>query len=124
VLGPDGLSPFEELSRREGARTAILYACDLVEHDGEDVGNRPVLDRKAELAHPLRNSEAGILFNEHVAEDGPMVFAQTYRLGAEGIVPKRVAGTYRSGRCRVWIKVRNPASIAAVQRDRSANWSG
>jgi hypothetical protein len=25
VLGPDGLSRFEELSRREGARTAILY---------------------------------------------------------------------------------------------------
>jgi ATP-dependent DNA ligase len=26
VLGPDGLSRFEELSRREAARTAILYA--------------------------------------------------------------------------------------------------
>jgi hypothetical protein len=32
--GP-GLSRFEELSRREAARTAILYAFDLIEHDGE-----------------------------------------------------------------------------------------
>jgi hypothetical protein len=28
VLGPDGLSRFEELSRRKAARTAILYAFD------------------------------------------------------------------------------------------------
>jgi ATP-dependent DNA ligase len=37
VLGPDGLSRFEELSSREAARTAILYAFDLIEHDGEDL---------------------------------------------------------------------------------------
>jgi bifunctional non-homologous end joining protein LigD len=46
VLGPDGLSRFEELSRREAARTAILYASDLIEHDGEDLRRRPLLDRK------------------------------------------------------------------------------
>jgi ATP-dependent DNA ligase len=28
VIGSDGLSRFEELSRREAARTAILYAFD------------------------------------------------------------------------------------------------
>jgi bifunctional non-homologous end joining protein LigD len=31
VLGPDGLSRFEDLSRREAARTAILDAFDLTE---------------------------------------------------------------------------------------------
>ena len=55
---------------------------------------------------------------EHVADDGPTVFAHACQLGAEGIVSKRVDGTYRSGPCPVWIKVRNPASIA-VQRERS-----
>jgi ATP-dependent DNA ligase len=68
------------------------------------------------------NTEAGILFNEHIAEDGPTVFAHACRLGAEGIVSKRVDGTYRSGPYRVWIKVRNPASIA-VQRERSEIWN-
>jgi ATP-dependent DNA ligase len=34
VLGPDGLSLFDELRRREAADTAILYAFDLIEHDG------------------------------------------------------------------------------------------
>jgi bifunctional non-homologous end joining protein LigD len=104
VIGPDGLSRFEGLTRREAADTAILYAFDLIEHDGEDMRNRPFLDRKAALARLLRNTEAGILFNEHIVEDGPTVFAHTCRLGAEGIVSQKVDGRYRSGLCRVWIK--------------------
>jgi len=100
----------------------MLYALDLIEHDGEDLRDRPFLDRKAVLARLLRDTKAGILLNEHVAEDGPTVFAHACRLGAEGIVSKRVDGTYRSGPCPVWIKVRNPASIA-VQRERSENWN-
>src|SRR6266851_2483453 len=33
VLGPDGLSRFDELRRRPAAHTAVLYAFDLIEHD-------------------------------------------------------------------------------------------
>ena len=110
------------MRRREAADTAILYAFDLIEHDGEDMRNLPFLARKTALARLLRKTKAGILFNEHIAEDGPIVFAHACRLGAEGIVSKKVNSTYRSGPCRVWIKVRNPASIA-VQRERSEMWN-
>jgi bifunctional non-homologous end joining protein LigD len=122
VLGPDGLSRFEELSRREAARTAILYAFDLIELDGEDLRNVPFLDRKAALARLLRHTKVSILLNEQIAEDGATVFAHACRLGAEGIVSKRIDSTYQSGPCRVWIKVRDPASIA-VQRERSEIWN-
>ena len=100
VLGPDGLSRFEELRRRSAARTAILYAFDLIEHDGEDLRDRPFLDRKAALARLLRDTEAAILLNEHVGGDGPTVFEHACRLGAEGIVSKKIDGTYRSGPAR------------------------
>jgi len=70
VLGPDGLSLFDKLRRRESARAAILYAFDLIEHDCADLQNLPLLDRKAALARPLRGIKAGILLNEHVPEDG------------------------------------------------------
>jgi ATP-dependent DNA ligase len=96
ALGPDGLSLFEELSRREATDTAILYAFDLIERDGEDMRNRSFLDRKAALARLLRNTKARILFNEHIAEDGSVVLAYACRLDAEGIVSNRVDGTYRS----------------------------
>jgi hypothetical protein len=44
-----------------------------------------------------------------------------------GLVPRasslrRSTAPNRSGPCRVWIKVRIPASIA-VQRERSENWN-
>ncbi len=99
MLGPAGLSQFEELSRREGVQTAILYAFDLIGY-GHD-------------AH---------LINEHIAKDGPIVFAHACRLTPKGIVSKKIDGTYRSGPCRVSIKVRNPASIA-LQRERGEIWN-
>jgi bifunctional non-homologous end joining protein LigD len=68
VLGPDGLSRFDDLRRRVAARAAVLYAFDLVEHDGQDLRDLPFLDRKAALARLRRDTDAGILFNEHVAE--------------------------------------------------------
>jgi hypothetical protein len=68
------------------------------------------------------DTEAGILLNEHISEDGATVFAHACRLGAEGIVSKRIDSTYQSGLCRVWIKVRNPASIA-VQGERREIWN-
>jgi len=81
---------------------------------------RPFLNRKAALTRLLRNTKPGILLNEHVAGDGATVFAHACRPGAEGIVSRRNDGTYRSGPCPMWIKVRNPASVA-VQRERSEN---
>jgi bifunctional non-homologous end joining protein LigD len=91
-------------------------------NDGEDLRDRPFLDRKAALARLLRDTEVGILLNEDVAGDGPTVFEHACRLGAEGIVSKKVDGIYRSGPCPVWVKVRNPASVV-VQRERSENWN-
>jgi ATP-dependent DNA ligase len=61
LWGPDGLSRFEELSGREAARTAILYAFDLIEHDGEDPRARPFVEREAALAWLLRDPGSGIL---------------------------------------------------------------
>jgi bifunctional non-homologous end joining protein LigD len=84
--------------------------------------NGDVPGRKAALARLLRNAKAGILLNEHIVENGPTVFAHACQLGAEGIVSKKVDGSYQSGPCRVWIKVRNPASVA-VQRERSEIWN-
>jgi bifunctional non-homologous end joining protein LigD len=70
----------------------------------------------------VRIFEAGILLNEHVAEDGPTVFAHACRLGAEGIVSKRVDGTYRSRSVPDLDQGQQSASVA-VQRERSEIWN-
>ncbi len=57
------------------------------------------------------------IFDAAIAAAGRAVFAHACRLGAEGIVSKRIDSPYRSGRYAAWIKVCNPASLA-VQRER------
>jgi hypothetical protein len=47
VIGPNGLAQFHE--RRESARSTILYAFDLIEHNGVGLRDRPFLDLAASL---------------------------------------------------------------------------
>jgi bifunctional non-homologous end joining protein LigD len=101
VAGPDGVAQFDELRRRQSAGAAFLYAFDLLEHDGEDLRNRPLLDRKAALARLLKRTKTGIVFNEHVAVEGAIVFDHACKLGAEGTVSKRITAPYRSGLYRL-----------------------
>jgi bifunctional non-homologous end joining protein LigD len=120
VVGPDGLTNFEALRRRGAGEVAVLYAFDLIELDGSDLRNLPIETRKATLASLLRKPGA-LRLSEHIAADGLRVFAHACRLGAEGIVSKRLGSSYRSGPCHAWIKCKNPESVAA-QRDRAAGW--
>jgi bifunctional non-homologous end joining protein LigD len=92
-----------------------------MELDGNDLRSLPIETRRATLASLLRKAGA-VQFSDHILANGPDVFAHASRLGAEGIVSKRLGTPYRSGLCSTWIKVRNPASIA-VQRERSENWN-
>jgi bifunctional non-homologous end joining protein LigD len=121
VIGPNGLTDFEALRRRGAGEIAVLYAFDLLELDGDDLRNLPIETRKATLASLLRKP-GRLRLSEHISADGPQVFAHACRLGAEGIVSKRLGSPYRSGPHSAWVKVRNPASIA-VQRERSENWN-
>jgi bifunctional non-homologous end joining protein LigD len=121
VVGPDGLTDFEALRGRGAGDVAVLYAFDLMELDGDDLRSLPIETRKATLASLLRNPGA-IRLSEHISADGPEVFAHACRLGAEGIVSKRLGSPYRSGLCDAWIKCKNPAAVP-VQRERGAGWN-
>jgi hypothetical protein len=48
----------------------------------------PFVDRKAALARLLRGVKAGILLNEHVADDAPTVFAHACRLAPRASSPR------------------------------------
>jgi bifunctional non-homologous end joining protein LigD len=121
VIRSDGLTDFEALRRRGAGDVAVLYAFDLIELDGADLRDAPIETRKATLASLLRKS-AALRLSEHIAADGPQVFAHACLLGAEGIVSKRLGSPYRSGPCQVWVKCKNPEAVAA-QRDRAAAWN-
>ena len=105
-----------------GVHEAVLFAFDLIEHDGDDLCDLPLIERKRRLAKLIgRAKRRAIRFIEHLTGDGPTVFDHVCRMGLEGIVSKRVDAPYRSGPSRMWLKSKNPAS-EAVRREREEEW--
>ena len=71
-------------SQRRGSE-AVLYAFDLIEHDGDDLRDLPLIERKRRLARLLgRAKRRSIQFTEHLTGDGATVFAHVCRMGLEG----------------------------------------
>jgi ATP-dependent DNA ligase len=123
ALDDDGRSNFDRLRHRRHDEAVFLYAFDLIELNGDDLRRDPLDVRKATLASLLRGARAGIRFNEHIETDGPTVFAHACKMGLEGIVSKRKASSYRSGRSPDWLKSKNP-SCPAVRREAEEDWGG
>jgi bifunctional non-homologous end joining protein LigD len=108
VFRPDGHSDFAALRTNKGAAQASFVAYNLLRFQSEDWRSMPLEVRRAQLGSIIAGIE-GISFSEAIEGDGAIVFDHACRLALEGIVSKRLGGVYSSGRCRNWLKVKNPA---------------
>ena len=106
---------FNALHSQARDADVFLYAFDILELDGKDLRRERLETRKGKLAKTLRRVKDGILLNEHIEDDGELVFEHACRLGLEGIIAKRIDAPYKSGRCKSWIKVKNPKSPAMLR---------
>jgi bifunctional non-homologous end joining protein LigD len=122
VCNENGLAVFDLLRQYRHDAAAVLCAFDLLNLDGEDLRRTPIETRKLTLKSLLRAKHRGIVFNEHFAADGAIVYRQACALGCEGIVSKRLGSSYRSGRADCWVKVKNPAA-PAVTREAEEEWN-
>jgi bifunctional non-homologous end joining protein LigD len=124
IARDDGTPDFHALRSRHRGHEAVLFAFDLIEHDGDDLRDLPLIERKRLLAKLLgRVKRRSIRFVELLTGDGPTVFEHVCRMGLEGIVivSKRTDAPYRSGPSKTWVKSKNPAS-EAVRREREEEW--
>ncbi|MBV9751847.1 MAG: DNA ligase [Hyphomicrobiales bacterium] len=117
ILDPNGRHDFDALWSHSRDDEARMLAFDLVELNGEDYRQKPLLERKRRLARLLAKTRHGLEYVEHLTGAGATIFDHACRLGLEGIVSKHVAHPYRSGPSRSWRKVKNPLhpSIARVR---------
>jgi bifunctional non-homologous end joining protein LigD len=123
IISDDGMPDFRALRSRRRGSDAVLYAFDLIGHDGDDLCELPLIERKRLLARLIGKAQRrAIRFNEHLTGDGPTVFDHVCRMGLEGIVSKRTDAPYRSGPSMAWLKSKNPAS-ETVRREREEDWS-
>ena len=122
IARDDGTPDFHALRSQRRGHEAVLYVFDLIEHDGEDLRDLPLIERKRRLKKLLgRAKRRSIQFVEHLTGDGPTVFRHVCAMGLEGIVSKQTDAPYRSGPSKVWVKAKNPAS-EAVRREREEEW--
>lgn len=115
ICNKKGIADFDRQHSRVDDAEACLYAFDLLELNGAEVGQEPFEDRKKKLVKILRKPRHGVMLSEHTDDDGDLIFKHACKLGLEGIVSKRRDLPYRSGRVKHWIKIKNPNG-PAMQR--------
>jgi len=103
IARDDGTADFHALRSR--GREAELYAFDLIEHDGDDLRDLPLIERKRRLKKLLGGSKGlSLQYIAHLKGNGASVFDHACRLGLEGIVSKRMDAPYRSGSSKMRLK--------------------
>jgi bifunctional non-homologous end joining protein LigD len=83
----------------------FLYLFDMLRHDGLDVRESPLRERKARLRRALRFDDP-IRFTVHRNEHGEQLFEEACRKGLEGVIAKRADSLYRATRSRDWLKLK------------------
>ena len=85
---------------------ATLYAFDLIEALQYDLRESRTRCNANSCSKSVLPTVGPVRYSQHIDEQGRSAFAAAQRLGIEGIVGKRAASHYQSGRSTDWIKVR------------------
>ena len=105
----EGLPHFHKLLG-DGQATACLYAFDLLWLEAQDVRGVELIGRRRMLQKVLKKVGPVLRFSEHLsAEQGEGMFRHACAMGLEGIVSKKLTSRYKSGACKSWLNVKNPA---------------
>ena len=116
VVAYDGeQTSFSRLQQRLGvsrpspehiAEYPVVYCVfDVLEIDGEDLTDRPLIERRDRLAGAIRPG-AALQLTEAWRDDSQRRFAEACRSGWEGLIAKRAEAPYAAGRSKDWLKLK------------------
>ncbi|HSJ08479.1 MAG TPA: DNA polymerase ligase N-terminal domain-containing protein, partial [Longimicrobiales bacterium] len=94
-----------DIRRAAAELPASMYAFDFIAFADYDLRTLPLVQRKL-LLRELLPSTGTIRYSDHIEGRGIEFFQLAEGMGLEGIIGKRAAAPYRSGRSRDWAKVR------------------
>jgi bifunctional non-homologous end joining protein LigD len=92
-------------AERVAANPVVYCVFDLLELDGDDLRELPLLERRARLADAVKPS-AALQLSEAWRDDSQKRFAQACQAGWEGLIAKRADAPYAAGRSRDWLKLK------------------
>lgn len=108
VTLPDGRTSFQALQAALKADPAKIdyLAFDLLELDGEDLTNLPLLGRKEKLAALIGEAHGRLHYSDHIVGQGEQLFDSFCGAGLEGVISKRVDAKYSGSRSGSWVKTK------------------
>lgn len=109
VVGEDGVPDFGALqaylrSREKKGLCYVLF--DLLALDGEDLRDRPLLERKLKLKTLLSKADPVLSYSEHTQKMTKTELEAVKQRGMEGIVAKRADSPYAAGKNGDWRKLK------------------
>jgi DNA ligase D-like protein (predicted ligase) len=118
-VGSDGITSFNivQLASDSGnAAALVFFLFDLLHLDGEDLRERPLIERKELLRTLLANAAPCLHYSDHVVGQGPGFYEKAGAIHVEGIVSKRIDAAYAPGNRGLWRKVKclNRAEFVVV----------
>jgi bifunctional non-homologous end joining protein LigD len=113
ALQPDGTSSFRQLQEALAAKrpgSLIYEVFDLLHLDGFDLSDVDLVARKGALKALLASRgldhRSRVRYVHHFEGKGGELYSEVCQLGLEGIMSKRRASHYRSGRTTDWLKIK------------------
>ena len=86
----------------------VLFAFDLLHHDGRDMRRTPLIGGHAALRKLIEPDPRSLIqFSDHFCGVGTKFFKAAAELGLEGIISKRGVSLYQSGPSCSWVKTKN-----------------
>ncbi|MBU7588692.1 MAG: DNA ligase D [Sphingopyxis terrae] len=109
ALDDNGAPDFAALQAALSERNTcnlVYFAFDLLFDGGDDLRDKPLVDRKARLKELLADAteDPHLRFVEHFETGGDAVLRSACKLSLEGIVSKQADARYQSGRTDTWAK--------------------
>lgn len=93
---------------------ATLVVFDILHKDGEDLIDKPLIERKKILEKVVRESNRVVL-SAYVIGNGKKFFEEVRKKGLEGVVAKRLNSTYQIGkRGKDWLKIKYLKTLDCV----------
>jgi bifunctional non-homologous end joining protein LigD len=106
---PDGITSFSMIQAASDAGNAaglVFFVFDLLHLDGEDLGAKPLIERKERLAALLSGAGPPLPYSDFHRGQGVAFHRQACALSLEGIVSKRAGAPYAPGNRGLWLKVK------------------
>ncbi|MEO5563076.1 MAG: DNA ligase D [Chitinophagaceae bacterium] len=116
LLNEKDLPDFQKLQHYENHLNypLLYYVFDILELDGKNLEDTPLIERKKILKRILKNNKT-VRYCDHVDEKGIEFLEQAKKKGLEGIIAKKKDSTYAEGyRSKEWLKIKNIQSTEVV----------